>query len=194
MKISFANQLGELCEAIPGARASAIADAIGRDHRIGPHYLQPATAFGGPCFPRDNRAIRRLGVTLPLAEATDVVNRRQIGRIVAHLQRIAPGFERVGVAGLAYKPQTTVTDGSVGVELAAALQACGCDVYVHDPMTVARDLPVTQVDTPEGLERCADVIVITTAWPDYARVWNKPVLDCWGVAPGAARLGEGPRA
>ncbi|MEM5830901.1 MAG: hypothetical protein QXO40_01725 [Candidatus Aenigmatarchaeota archaeon] len=55
-KISFANMLGNICEKIPGAEIDKITEAMGADKRIGKYYLRYGTAYGGPCFPRDNKA------------------------------------------------------------------------------------------------------------------------------------------
>ena len=55
-KISYANMLARLCEKLPEADANVVTDALGLDTRIGPKYLKGAVSYGGPCFPRDNRA------------------------------------------------------------------------------------------------------------------------------------------
>ena len=59
-KISYANMLAEICERLPGANAAVVAATVGLDSRIGRAYLTPATAYGGPCFPRDNAALAAL--------------------------------------------------------------------------------------------------------------------------------------
>src|ERR1700674_483926 len=59
-KISYANMLARLCEKLPGADASIATDALGLDSRIGPKYLKGAVSYGGPWFPRDNRAFAAL--------------------------------------------------------------------------------------------------------------------------------------
>ena len=85
MKISFANMLGEICDRLDDADVSVVADAIGRDTRIGKKYLKPAVGYGGPCFPRDTIAFGRVaqlvGGSADLALATDKINRRQISRL-----------------------------------------------------------------------------------------------------------------
>ena len=58
MKISFANMLGEICDRLEGADAAVVADAIGRDTRIGKKYLTPAVGYGGPCLPARHDCIR----------------------------------------------------------------------------------------------------------------------------------------
>src|SRR3954468_4334461 len=73
MKISYANALADICERLPGADVDAVTDAVGMDSRIGRKYLRGAIAYGGPCFPRDNKAFalvaRDRGTEALLAEA-----------------------------------------------------------------------------------------------------------------------------
>ena len=81
MKIAFANAIGDLstCE---GAEPEAILDAIGADSRIGSKFLKYGYGFGGPCFPRDNRALnffaRQHNYEFLQASATDEMNRRHL--------------------------------------------------------------------------------------------------------------------
>src|SRR2546421_11530400 len=81
-KISYANMLARLCEKLPEADVNVVTDALGLDTRIGPKYLKGAVSYGGPCFPRDNRALAalagRVGASSRLAEGTDFFNRAQI--------------------------------------------------------------------------------------------------------------------
>jgi UDPglucose 6-dehydrogenase len=85
MKISFANTLGEICDRLEGADVAVVAEAIGRDSRIGAKYLKPAVGYGGPCFPRDTIAFGRVahlvGGSADLALSTDKINRRQVSRL-----------------------------------------------------------------------------------------------------------------
>lgn len=59
-KISFANMISDLCDTIPNVNKSTVLEAIGSDSRIGTKYFRPGTSFGGPCFPRDTRALKQL--------------------------------------------------------------------------------------------------------------------------------------
>jgi len=124
-KISYANMVSEICEALPGADAEDALRAIGMDSRIGQKYLRPATPYGGPCFPRDSVAVaalaRSLGTSADISEATERINSRQMGRILDKVLAELPAGGRVGILGLAYKPNTAVIDGSTGVALAQLL-------------------------------------------------------------------------
>ena len=78
-KIAFANMIGDVADLTPGADKFDILTAVGDDSRIGKKYLMPGYGFGGPCFPRDNRAlggyIKSIGIDPLIPEATDKSNK-----------------------------------------------------------------------------------------------------------------------
>jgi UDPglucose 6-dehydrogenase len=195
-KISYANMIAELCERLPGADAATVAAALGQDSRIGAKYLAPALGYGGPCFPRDNLALaalaRRLGLRAELAEATDAINRRQAGRVVALIARLAPTPTTIAVLGLAYKPGTPVVEESQGVQIAQALAAAGHRVLVADPAALATGaaaLGDAAMPLPVGAAVAgAGLVVIATPDPEFAALSGaalagKLVVDCWRVLP-----------
>lgn len=198
-KISYANMLAELCERLPGADAAVVTVAVGLDSRIGSKYLQPATPYGGPCFPRDNAALaasaRGLGVSADLAEATDTINRRQLTRLADLVcSRLPPGGQ-AAILGLAYKPGTSVADASTGVELAAELRSRGVRTSVYDPAagTSAQRIlgdGVAYAESMQGCVRGAAVVVVATAWDEFKQLDHadlagnglRPmVIDCWRI-------------
>jgi UDPglucose 6-dehydrogenase len=140
-KISYANMIGEMCDRIPGADANVVTRAVGADSRIGNKYLRSAIGYGGPCFPRDNKAFaalgRKLGVRCDLAEATDRLNEHQLSRLIGAVEASAEPGETVAVLGLSYKPHTPVIEESQGVALAAMLADAGYKVTVFDPLAHA---------------------------------------------------------
>ena len=197
MKISYANTLADMCERLPGGDVDSVTDAVGLDSRVGHKYLHGAVAYGGPCFPRDNKAFavlaRDIGAESVLAEATDAVNVAQTDRLARIvLSRLKPG-NVVGILGLAYKPDTGVIDESPGIALARLLGRDGFEVNAYDP--VALDAAMRALgDSARGassvaqlLER-SDVVVIATPWPEFADLpldsLNRErdrlvVIDCW---------------
>jgi UDPglucose 6-dehydrogenase len=201
MKISYANALADMCERLPGADVEAVTEALGLDTRIGAKYLRGAIAYGGPCFPRDNKAFgvfaRDLGAEPLLAEATDAVNIAQTDRLARVVQSRLEAGNAVGILGLAYKPDTGVIDESPGLALARLLANAGYEVRVYDP--VATEAGVRAL---EGLARgCSsaaellaqsDVAVIATPWPEFAELpiehleregKRAVVIDCWRLLP-----------
>src|SRR5258708_38442887 len=101
-----------LCEKRPDADVNVVTDALGLDPRIGSKYLNGAVSYGGPCFPRDNRAFAalasRVGASSGLAEATDVFNRAQIKSLAEIVKSHHSSEEAIGILGLTYKPNTDV--------------------------------------------------------------------------------------
>jgi len=196
-KISYANMLGDICDRLAGADVDAVTAALGRDSRIGPKYLKAAVGYGGPCFPRDNAAFsalaRNIGARPDIAEATDRLNRYQIDRLMAVVRRWLPNGGAVGILGLAYKPHTGVTEEAQGVVLAEELANEGYCVIAYDPLAVdnAAKLLGDKVTVARSAEECAravDLLVIATAWPEFAElpvgalarsVGRISVIDCW---------------
>jgi UDPglucose 6-dehydrogenase len=199
MKISFANSLGDLCERLPGANVDAVTDALGLDTRIGSKYIRAALAYGGPCFPRDNKAFavlaRDVGADPALAEATDAINVAQADRLARSVRSQLSNGDAVGILGLAYKPHTGVIDESPGISLAQLLAREGYDVNVYDPVALDDALAMLpasvrgSTSVAELLGR-SEVVVISTPWPEFAdlpldsldaRRDRLVVIDCWGV-------------
>jgi UDPglucose 6-dehydrogenase len=197
MKISYANALADMCERLPGADVEAVTNALGLDTRIGPKYLRGALAYGGPCFPRDNKAFavlaRDLGAEPFLAEATDAVNIAQTERLARVVQSWLKSGDAVGILGLAYKPDTGVIEESPGVALARVLVGRAYRVHIYDPIALsAAAKEIGEAAQPAGsveelLER-SDVVVITTPTPEFANLpldvlrrksRHAVVVDCW---------------
>lgn len=199
MKITVGNTLARLCERLPGGDVDVVTAALGLDRRIGGPYLKGGAAYGGPCFPRDNVALaalaRQLGVAAGLAEATHESNQGEIIRLAELVKRKLPAEGTVAVLGLAYKPQTDVIEASAGVLLAQALAADGVRVLAYDPaaMPAVERLSGPPVRCAQSLEACleaADVVVVSTPWPEFLAVQperlrrpglRRVVIDCWRV-------------
>lgn len=142
-KISFANMLSEICDALPGADIDDVTGAVGADSRVGSRYFRGALGYGGPCFPRDNKALsvaaESLGVSADIARATDVVNDRQVERVLQIVSKLCSEGEKILVLGLAYKEDTPVTESSQAFEIAKQLSLTR-QVYAFDPLISEADL------------------------------------------------------
>jgi UDPglucose 6-dehydrogenase len=192
-KISYANMLAELCEALPGADVDEVTGAVGLDPRIGASYLRGGLGYGGPCFPRDNLALgaiaRGLGVPSNVPEATDRYNRALPDRLARIVLEHARPDDTIGILGLAYKPGSVVVEESQGLALARRLNASGVRVLTFDPV-VDRGLPADIVGSRvEDLDRLlheASVVVVANPDPAFdgltpARFRRRPlvVIDGW---------------
>jgi UDPglucose 6-dehydrogenase len=189
LKISFANEVGLLAKRL-GVDTYRVFEAVGLDRRIGPHYFGAGLGFGGSCFPKDLRAYiklgERLGVDLHIAKASYVVNEYMLQYAVELLEKHLRDLRgrKIGVLGLAFKPNTDDVRESRGVELAKILVARGATVYVHDPVAmekakVALGNAVVYVKDPQSLIDNTDAVVIATAWPQYEELnyTNTIVID-----------------
>ncbi|MEO5821823.1 MAG: nucleotide sugar dehydrogenase [Vicinamibacteraceae bacterium] len=216
MKITFANMLAALCEAIPGADVDVVTQALGSDRRIGSRYLTGGLGYGGPCFPRDNVALaflaRALGTPALGPEATDAANVQIPARVVARIAPLVPTGGTVGILGLAYKPASHVVEAAQGAALAEACAGRGLRVVAFDPLVTAllgRDGVQMAASAAEVVE-VADVVVIATPDPAFTAIdWTAllarrralTIVDAWRLlsdripASAAARyhvLGRGP--
>src|SRR6267142_5250135 len=198
-KISYANMLARLCEKLPEADVNVVTDALGLDSRIGAKYLKGAVSYGGPCFPRDNRALAALaasvGASSGLAEATDIFNRAQIKSLAELVKSHYSGDSAIGILGLTYKPDTDVVEESFGLLLAQELSAANLPVIVYDPSGVAtRALSnYKNIGMASSAQECiaeSGVVVLATPWQEFrelqAALWARPghseprvVIDCW---------------
>jgi UDPglucose 6-dehydrogenase len=197
-KISYANMIARLCEKLPEADANVVTGALGLDTRIGPRYLKGAVSYGGPCFPRDNRALTalaaRCGAFADLAEATDKFNRAQIHWLAELVKSHRSGNEAIGILGLTYKPDTDVVEEAFGLLLAQELSSANVPVVVYDPAAdVGRALSGCRAWGAASAQECiasAGVVVLATPWKEFRDVpteqWvadgkARVVIDCWRV-------------
>ncbi len=209
-KISFINEIANVCEAT-GADVCVVAQGMGLDHRIGPHFLQAGIGYGGSCFPKDVSALKQIagnsGYHFQLLNAVIEVNelqkRRVIGKLKRHLGDELRG-RRITLLGLAFKPNTDDIRQASSIVLAGRLLAEGARVVGYDP--VAMDNMRSLVPTMEYAESAeaaldgADACVLVTEWDefltlDWARVHKlmaRPiVVDGRNVLDGDALSAQG---
>ena len=193
MKISFANTLANICEQIEGSDVDDITSALGADRRISPYYLKGGIAFGGPCFPRDNRAFAKFaeehGLNTPLAKGTDQVNQHQSEHLSSIVAQNVKEGDSVGILGLSYKPHTPVVEESPALMLIDLLLKRNIKINVYDSLAIENTQAIYQdkVSYKLSKETCiaeSDVIVVTTLdaeFKDLEIPANKDItiIDCW---------------
>jgi len=136
VKISFANEIGALCEQV-GVDGHEVMATLCEDVKlnISPAYLKPGFAFGGSCLPKDLRALvyraGRLDLHLPLLESAMPSNDRHLKRAIDAVLDLPA--QRIGVIGLAFKEDTDDLRESPAVMLLEQLIGKGRDVRVFDP-------------------------------------------------------------
>ncbi len=135
-KVAFANEVGSVCNAY-SVDAREVMDIFCADTRlnISEAYLRPGFAFGGPCLPKDLRALRHHGraadVETPLLDGILAANEKHITR--AFQMIAAQDVRRISLFGVTFKPATDDLRDSPLVELAERLIGKGYDVKIYDP-------------------------------------------------------------
>ena len=136
LKIAFANEIGTLSAAL-GLDGAEVMETICRDTKlnISPVYLKPGFAFGGSCLPKDLRGLtyraRQLDIDLPLLSSVLPSNDAHLSRAFRRI--IEMGCRKIGIYGLAFKPDTDDLRESPGVALIERLIGKGCNVKIYDP-------------------------------------------------------------
>jgi UDPglucose 6-dehydrogenase len=172
-RISFINEIANVCEAT-GADVVKVAEGIGLDKRLGPHFLRAGIGYGGSCFPKDSLALKQLasnsGYHFQLLSAVIEVNELQKRRVIGKLKRhLGPlRGKTVALLGLAFKANTDDMREAPSIVLAARLLAEGADVRAWDPIADGSKLPkgVDVVGSVADAVRGADAAVIVTEWDE----------------------------
>jgi len=183
-KISFINEIANVCEAT-GADVVKVAEGIGLDHRLGPHFLRAGIGWGGSCFPKDGVALKQLasnsGYHFQLLSAVIEVNelqkRRVVGKLEKHLGKLRG--KTIALLGLAFKPNTDDLREAPSLVLASRLLAEGAEVRAWDPIADARHLlqGVTFCDSVLDAVSGADAAVIVTEWDELRELASEEVRD-----------------
>jgi UDPglucose 6-dehydrogenase len=185
-RISFMNEIANLCDKL-GANVDFVRKGIGSDSRIGQSFLFPGPGYGGSCFPKDVKALIRMGgacgVPLDVLTAVESANDRQ-KRVLVEKVRAALGKDlkgkRIALWGLAFKAGTDDMREAPSLTLISALLDEGVSICAHDPAAGdhARALLGNRIDYAETNYEAlsgADALVVVTDWneyrhPDFERV------------------------
>jgi len=177
VKITFINEVANMCERL-GADVHVVARSMGLDGRISPKFLHPGPGFGGSCFPKDVSALvataEEVGYDFMIGRAALAANARQRELMIDKIRLAVGALDgiRVGLLGLAFKPNTDDTRDSPAVAIAQGLLAEGAIIQAFDPaaMDNARAVLGDQVTYCEdAYAACVDVdvVVIATEWNQF---------------------------
>jgi UDPglucose 6-dehydrogenase len=181
MKVSYINQIANLCQRIPGADVEVVAKGIGLDKRIGPLFLKAGLGWGGSCFPKDLRALlkfsRLKGTALPLTEATIHVNETQPLKAVNMAEKLLGDLKakKVAILGLAFKPETDDVREAVSIKIVRELLRRRAKVFVYDPAAIknVREIFGDNISYCRTTTECisnADCAIIVTEWPEFSEL------------------------
>ena len=175
-KISFINQVADLCEEV-GANVQDVAKGMGIDRRIGNKYLHAGPGYGGSCFPKDVKAFIKTAennnLDLSILSAVDKFNEERVNSIVNKIiskPNLKKG-DKVTLLGLSFKPNTDDVRDSTSIKIAKLLIDQGIIIKSYDPeaMENAKLENSELVLCKDAYEACADtsVIVIGTEWNEF---------------------------
>jgi UDPglucose 6-dehydrogenase len=173
-KITFINEISNLCEKV-GANVQSVAKGMGMDNRIGGKFLHAGPGYGGSCFPKDTKALARIGQEhaspIKIVETVIAINderKRQMIDKIMYLCGDDVKTKKVTILGVTFKPDTDDMRDSPSLTIVPALVGAGADVHVVDPQgrKEGEDLlpSVTWVQDAYEAATGADVIVILTEW------------------------------
>ncbi|CAB50069.1 UDP-glucose dehydrogenase family protein [Pyrococcus abyssi] len=179
-KISFANEIGNICKKL-GIDSWKVFEGVGLDHRISPHFFRSGIGFGGSCFPKDLKALikkaEELGEDPIILKAVLQVNERQPLKLIELLKKHVPNLKdmKVGVLGLAFKPNTDDVRETRAYIVIKKLLEEGAKVIAYDPKAMEnfkRFYPdvgrqISYANSAEEVLREVDVILILTEWRDF---------------------------
>lgn len=186
VKVSYINEIANLCEKVSGCDVEVIAKGMGLDKRIAPYFLKAGIGFGGSCFPKDTAAFisfaKDLNEDLSIIESAVSVNRSRISRIVNLLEDKFNGKEtmtRIGVLGLAFKANTDDTRESQSIKLINKLLSIGFKVNAYDPIAKVKLENISLFSSARECIENSDAIVVATEWPEFKNleIKGKFVID-----------------
>jgi UDPglucose 6-dehydrogenase len=182
-KISFVNELARLCERT-GADIADVARGMGMDSRIGFKFLNAGIGYGGSCFPKDVKALIRLGgehgISMQLLQKVQEVNQTQVtwfmGKVKNRLHDLAG--KRIAILGLTFKPNTDDIREAPALRVIPLLLERQAVISAYDPKGTIHTKPIftdiDYADSPYEAVRGADAILLLTEWPEILEMdWRQ---------------------
>lgn len=202
MKISFANNLANICEKLPGSNVDDITNTIGRDKRISHHYFKGGMSYGGTCFPRDTWAFinisQNVGISADLIHAVEQINDYQDDRLfsIVKEQLNKHKLDSISILGMSFKLNTPVITESVGTKLVNTIIENQLDikikVYDRLALDVAKAMYDDQIEYASTIDNCINgtrLIVLTNPEREFVDYFhsekgnniNAIIIDCWRI-------------
>jgi UDPglucose 6-dehydrogenase len=183
VKITFINEISNLCEKT-GANVRDVAKAMGKDGRIGSKFLHPGPGYGGSCFPKDTKALAKIGrdnnEIQNIVETTIEINEKQKIRTAQKIEAILGTLKgkTIAMLGLAFKPNTDDMRESPAASICEYLAQRGAALRLFDPaamkeaewrLTSIKNSVYFAADEYDAM-READALVIATEWNQFRNI------------------------
>lgn len=190
LKISYINLIAELCEKTD-ADVNQVAKGMGFDPRIGSQFLKAGLGYGGSCFPKDIRALTKigedLGVNMNLLREADRIN---LDRIVFFVEKTKKALwilkdKKIAVLGLAFKPETDDIREASSIKIIKRLLDEGSYLRLYDPraMENMREIfpeeppQISYVKSPYEAVKEANALLIITEWDEIKELDLKKIKE-----------------
>ncbi len=196
-KISFINQLSNICQNIPGANIDDISKTIGLDPRIGKLFLNAGPGYGGSCLPKDMKALisfaNNVGVNSTLLHAVEHTNKKQLENIIELIEKKLGNLKskKITVLGTAFKPDTDDIRDSIAIELIKKLLKKKADLIIYDPKSIENTKNVfgnkiTYAKSIVSSLNKSQCVIVMVHWKQFEKLNNnslkfmkkKLVIDC----------------
>ncbi|MGV8906635.1 MAG: UDP-glucose dehydrogenase family protein [Acetobacterium sp.] len=179
-KLSFINEMALLCENA-NANILDVAKGIGRDHRIGPDYLDAGPGYGGSDLPKDSKALIEIakvyGEELKVLKGAVDANEKQKNKMVEKIQRTMGDLtgKTIGILGLSYKSDTADMREAPSINIIKGLVKNGAEIRIYSPegnqeakWRLHNEMEaITLCDDPYDAVKGSDGIVIITSWREF---------------------------
>ncbi len=180
-KISFMNEIANICEKV-GADANQVRIGIGSDQRIGYSFIYPGVGYGGSCFPKDVKALKKIakenGYTAQLITAVEQVNDAQKLVIAQKIvTRFGEDLSRFtfGIWGLSFKPGTDDMREAPSIYVIKELVNRGAKIKVYDPKAINEAKEhylkgvqnIMYTDFKYDVLKDSDALVLLTEWKEF---------------------------
>ncbi|QXP64472.1 UDP-glucose/GDP-mannose dehydrogenase family protein [Polaribacter sp. HaHaR_3_91] len=180
-KISFMNEIANICERV-GADANMVRIGIGSDKRIGYSFIYPGAGYGGSCFPKDVKALKKIaeenGYKANLIESVENVNDAQklviANKIVKRFGEDLSGMT-FGLWGLAFKPGTDDMREAPAIYIVKELEKRGAKVKAYDPKAIEESKEfylkdaknITYCTSKYEVLQDSDALILLTEWKEF---------------------------
>ena len=175
VKISFINQIADLCEKIPGTDVNVVAEGMGLDRRIGREFLKAGLGYGGSCFPKDTVAMssfaKEKGLDLSLVNSAIQYNDNRVPFLVKRIEEKLDTLngKRVCVLGLSFKDNTGDLRESRSLVIIENLKKSGAVVRAYDPVVHY----IGDIDLYDDLSKCisdSEIVITATEWTEFSKI------------------------
>ena len=180
-KITFINEIANLCEQV-GSNVEDIAIGIGTDERIGSRFLRAGPAYGGSCFPKDTKALTKIGdkfkTDMSVVKSVIKSNEKRKSKLANQIIEILgkPKGKKVGFLGVTFKANTDDMRDTQCLKIFSQLLRKGVKISYYDPTGKKDELKNIEFKK-SSLEilKNNDLIVIHTEWDEFRSLNFKKV-------------------